>query len=81
MFFRCDDQGRPWVSRPAESLRARWCTTRVPDLMQLWDEVAAEQLVYSVACCPPSPSVSRAVVSIPEPPDLVTHSHGNGCCC
>lgn len=70
MFFRCEDPGRPWVSRPAESLRAGWCATRVLDLVQRWDEVAAEQLVYCVACCPPSPSVSRAVVSIPEPPDL-----------
>lgn len=70
MCFRCEDRERPWVYRPAESPRAGWCTARVPDLMQRWDEVAAEQLVYRVACCPPSPSVSRAVVSIPEPTDL-----------
>lgn len=70
MCFRCEAPGRPWVSRLAESLGAGWCTARVPDLVQRWDEVAAGQLVCSVACCPPSPSVSRAVVSIPEPPDL-----------
>lgn len=39
MFFRWEDLGRPWVSSTAESLCVRWCTTRMPDLMQRWDEV------------------------------------------
>lgn len=75
-----EHQGLSWrpILQERETSLWRGARVRALKLMRLG---ARSSLVGwpAVTCRLPGPSpVSRAVVSIPEPPDLMTHSHGSG---
>lgn len=66
---------------PLEGETWLWSGTRVPcpKANAEWCEMVSSWLACSVTCRLPGPSLlSRALVSIPEPPDPMTHSHKSG---